>query len=134
MFAVFFWKKLWTWLKHYWYWPVIVVLIIFSTAAGKVSREKMFELFSKQKENYEKELQIVKEATKEANQKKSTVFEKHKEEIKKIEKVHDIKLEDLKKEKQEELAVTIADNKDRPDQLAKEIARILSAGYHENGK
>ena len=89
------WKKVWTWLKHYWYWPVIVILLIFSVTTGARSREKLFGLLAKQKENYEKEIQVIKEVTEEADKKKTEIFTNHIEEVERIEEEHDIKLEEL---------------------------------------
>lgn len=102
--------------------------------AGTASREKIFQLFDKQKENYEKELQIVKEAAEKTSKEKTSIIEEHSAEIKKIEDDHDVKLEKLNKEKQEELMATIKENKHSPDKLAKQIAKILSAEYHENNR
>jgi len=124
-----FWKKVWTWLKHYWYWPVIIALLIFSVVSGSNSKKKVFELLQKQKENYEKEIQIIKEAAEETDKKKTEIFTEHIKEIEKIEEEHDIKVEELEEEKQKELVATIEENKDSPDKLAEEIARILSAEF-----
>ena len=129
-----FWKKVWTWLKHYWYWPVIIVLLIFSAAAGTSSREKLFGLLFKQKENYEKELQIIKEAAEETENKKTEIFTDHIEELEKLELKHNIKVEELEEEKQKELAEAIEKNKNSPDKLAKKIAEILSAEYLKKGR
>jgi hypothetical protein len=129
MFNALFWKKAWVWLKHHWYWPVIIVLLIFSAVSGASSREKLFGLMAKQKENYEKEIQIVKETSEEADKKKTEIFTDHIEEIKKIEQDHDVKVEELEEKKQKELAATIEENKNSPDKLAEEVAKILSAEY-----
>jgi len=127
-----FWKKAWTWLKHYWYWPVIIILLIFSATTGARSREKLFGLLAKQKENYEKEIQVIKEVTEEADKKKTEIFTKHIAEVEKIEEEHDIKLEELEEEKQKELAEILEENKDSPEKLAEEVARILSAEFLRN--
>jgi len=132
MFTKVFWKKAWTWLKHYWYWPVIIILLIFSVTTGARSREKLFGLLAKQKENYEKEIQVIKEVTEETDKKKTEIFTRHVEEIEKIEEEHDIKLEELEEEKQKELAEIIEENKNSPDKLAEEVAKILSAEFLEN--
>ena len=134
MFTALFWKKVWTWLKHYWYFPVIILLLIFGAVAGRSSRAALFGLLKKQKEDYEKEIQVVKEAAKEASENKTRVAEEFAEEIKLIEKEHEIKVEDLKKEKQEELKETIKKKREKPEDLAKEVARILSAKYHEKNR
>jgi gas vesicle protein len=134
MFTALFWKKVWTWVKHYWYWPVIIMLLIFSVVSGRSSREKLFGLLSKQKENYEKEIKIVKEASEKASKEKTSIAEKYVEEIKKIEEEHDVKIGDLKEEKQKELEATLEENKDSPDKLAREVAKILSASFHEKNR
>ena len=134
MFTAIFWKKAWTWLKHYWYWPVILILLTFSLMSGRSSRKKLFEVLEKQKENYEKEIQIIKETTEEADKKKTEIFTKHIEELERIEQEHDIKIEELEEDKQNELAKIIEENKDTPDKLAEEIARILSAEYHKSNR
>ena len=134
MLTALFWKKLWTWLKHHWYFPVIIVLIIITGFAGRSSRQKLFGLLEKQKENYEKEIQVVKEAAEEASKEKNKVAEKFVEDLKIIEDQHNIKINELEKEKQEELKSTIEEKRNKPDELAKDIARILSAKYYEKNR
>tara|TARA_Y100000310_G_scaffold142698_1_gene142201 strand:- start:802 stop:1206 length:405 start_codon:yes stop_codon:yes gene_type:complete len=134
MFTKVFWKKIWTWLKHYWYWPVILVLLAFSLMSGKSSRKKLFEMLDKQKESYEKEIQIIKETAEETDKKKTEIFTEHIKEIEKIEEEHDIKVEELEKDKQKELVEILEENKESPDRLAEEIARILSAEYLKRNK
>lgn len=134
MLTVLFWKKVWAWLKHYWYWPVIILLLLFSIITRSTLKDKLFDLLDKQKENYEKEIEIVKETAKETDEKKTEIFTKHIEEIKKIEQEHDVKLEDLEKEKQEELVEILEENKEKPDKLAEEIAKILSAEFLKRDK
>ena len=134
MLTAIFWKKIWTWLKHYWYWPVILILLAVSMLSGKASREKLFSLLDKQKKNYEKEIQIVKETSEKASKEKTTISEKYVNEIKKIEEDHNLKVQDLEEEKQKELVETLEKNKNKPENLAKEIAKILSASYHEKNR
>ena len=136
MFTALFWKKAWVWLKHYWYWPVIIVLMIISMATCGIggAPQKLFGLLKKSKETHDKEIQIIKEAAEETDKKKTEIFTGHVEEIKKIEEEHDIKIEELEEKKQKELADTIEENRDRPDKLAEEVARILSAEFLKNNR
>ena len=134
MLTVLFWKKVWAWLKHYWYWPVIILLLLFSIITRSTLKDKLFDLLDKQKENYEKEIEIVKETAKETDEKKTEIFTKHIEEIKRIEKEHDVNLENLEKEKREELVEILEENKEKPDKLAEEIAKILSAEFLKRDK
>ena len=131
MLTVIFWKKTWAWLKHYWYWPAIIVLLVFSIVTGSRAKEELFELLLKQKENYEKELQIIKKTNKEKDLEKNKIFVEHKEELERIEEDHNLKLGELGEAKQKELIRTIEENKDSPDKLAEEIAKILRAEYYK---
>ena len=129
MFTALFWKKTWSWIKHYWYWPVIIVLLIFSMVSDRGLKEKLFDLLKKSKENYDKEIQVLKEAAEETDKKKTEIFTEHLEELEKIEKEHEIQVKDLREEKQKELLATIENNKNSPDKLAEEIAKVLSAEF-----
>ena len=134
MFTALFWKKTWAWLKHYWYWPVIITLLVFSTVTGTRAKEKLFELLLKQKESYEKELEVIKNVNEEKELEKNKTFKEHKEELEKIEKEHNLELEDLEEDKREELIKIIEENKDKPDDLAEEVAKILSAEYFKKNR
>jgi len=134
MFTAIFWKKIWTWLKHYWYWPVIIVLLMFSTVTGTRAKEKLFELLLKQKESYEKELEVIKKVNEEKELEKNKTVEDHKEELEKIEKEHNLKLEELEEEKREELIRVVEENKGKSEKLAEEVAKILSAEHFKKNR
>ena len=134
MFTALFWKKAWAWFKYHWYWPVIILLLLFSTITRSNLKHKLFDLLDKQKEDYEKEIKIVKETAKETDKKKTEIFTKHIEEIKRIEEEHEVNLESLGKDKQKELIEILERNKERPDRLAEEIAEILNAEFLKKGK
>ena len=134
MFTVLFWKKAWIWLKHYWYWPVIIVLFLFSLLAGTSARNVLLDLLFRQRENYEKELEIVKNENSRKEQEKKEVLERHLEDIERIQEEHDLDLENLEEEKQIELAKTIEKHRDSPEELARQIAKILSAEYYKKNR
>ena len=134
MFTLIFWKKIWAWLKHYWYWPVIITLLIFSTVTGTRAKEKLFEMLLKQKESYEKELEIIKKVNEKKELEKNNVSEKHQEQLKRIEEEHGLKLDELEEEKREELIRAVEENKDKTEELAKEIAKILSVEFFKKSR
>ena len=134
MLTVIFWKQAWIWLKNYWYWPVIVVLLLTTVVAGSGLRDKFFDLLFKQRESYEKELEVLKREQAVKENKTEEITKDYTEELKLIEKEHKIKVDELEKEKQEELIEMVRVNKDKPDKLAAELARILSAEYHKNNR
>jgi len=95
--------------------------------------QKLFALLANSKENYKKELEAVKTSNKEKDENKERIIKEHAAEIKNIEATHNIKVDELEIEKQKELAETIEKNKDKPDELAEDIAKILSAELIKNG-
>ncbi len=99
--------------------------------SGSSAKEKIFILLQKQRENYKKEINLINKTNDKKEEIKKEIIEKHKEEIERIEKEHDVQVQDLEEEKQEELLVTIEKKKDNPDDLAKDIAALLGAKHVE---
>ena len=90
----------------------------------------MFDLLAVQKESYKKEIEVLRSVNEEKEAKKNNVVVEHQEQLEKIEEEHEIKIVDLHEKKKEELASTI--EKNNPESLAKEVAKILNAQYHKN--
>tara|TARA_R100001591_G_scaffold110820_1_gene122013 strand:+ start:4372 stop:4773 length:402 start_codon:yes stop_codon:yes gene_type:complete len=129
-----FWKKLWIWIKHYWYIPVIVLLILISFLSGKGIKNKYFDLMQKQKKNYKEEIDIINQENKVKEEKKKEVILEKEKTVEKIEEKFEAELEELKIRKKEEVAKTAEEHKDRPDDLAKKVAEVLSSEYIKNKK
>ena len=134
MLTVIFWKQAWIWLKNYWYWPVIVVLFLSTVLTGSGLRDKFFDLLFKQRENYEKELEVLQRESVIKEKKVEEIASNHAEELKLIEKEHKIKVDELEEDKQQELIEMVRENKNKPDKLAAELARILSVEYYRNNR
>jgi len=134
MFTALFWKEAWVWLKNYWYWPVIATLFLITLLGGSRLRSKFFDLLFKQRESYDKEIQTLRRTAEEKEEKVQEVVESHTEELRIIEEEHEIKVNELEKKKQDELIEMVKENKDKPDKLAAELARILSAEYYRKNR
>ena len=129
MLTAVFWKKIWVWIKHHWYIPVILVLLLFAAFAGRTIRSRVFDLISKQRESYKEEVRVVVEANEEKTKKQKDLFEEHREVEKKIEEEFDVKIEELEEEKKKELDVIVKEHGDNTEALAKMVAKALSAEY-----
>ena len=134
MFTAVFWKKAWSWIKHHWYFPVIIILIALLFLTRSKVADKLFDLMSRQRDSYKKEVDLLKEVSDDRKEKTEKILEEHKEALQEIEKSHEIKVKELEEKKQEEVAEVVEEFKDRPDDLAKEIAKILSAEYLKKKK
>ena len=129
MLTALFWKKVWIWIKHHWYIPVILVVLLFSIFVGKNARSRIFDLMSKQRDQYKKEVEIVAQANEEKDKKQKDLLEKQQQIEKKIEEDFDFKIESLEKDKKEEINKIVEEHGDNTEQLAKMVAEALSAEY-----
>ena len=124
-----FLKKTWIWLKNYWYWPLIVLMIIIFSMSKSSLKAKMWELMAKQKESYKKEIDLINKKQEDLSSKKTEIIVEHEKKLDELEKQHEEKREEIKKEKKKEVTVLIEEYKENPDELAKRVAAALSAEY-----
>ena len=122
-------KKIWTWIKHHWYVPVIVLLIIIFSLSRSSLRRKMYEILEKQRESYKQQVKLLEDSKAAEAAAKEKAREKHENTVKNIEKEYNVELENLDKEKKKEISDVIEKYENSPDDLAREVARVLSAEY-----
>jgi uncharacterized membrane protein YhiD involved in acid resistance len=121
------WKKVWTWIKHHWYVPVILILILVCVLTGKGVKNKYFEIMMQSRENYKKEIEIINKNNAEEKQKTMDAIRRHQESLAKIENDFNVKMGELPKKEKKEVEAVIKKFDNQPDKLAKEIAKILGA-------
>ena len=134
MLTKLFWKKAWVWIKHHWYIPVIVFLIIIFSLSRSTLKNKLYKLMSTQKEIYEKEKNLIVETEKQKEIEKQKARIRHEELIKKLDEEYNLELEKLKKDKQKELSELAEKYQDDQEELAKKIAEALGAEYGPAGE
>ena len=122
-------KKIWTWIKHHWHVPVIVLLIIIFSLSRSSMQRKMYELLEKQRENYKQQIKLLEDSKVAEAEAKEKAREKHENTVKNIEKEYNVELENLDRKKKKEISDVIKKYEDSPDDLAREVARVLSAEY-----
>ena len=131
MFTAIFWKKIWSWAKHHWYFPVIIVLMMVLFLSRGSSTKRLFQLMQTRHEQYKQEIDLLNKVATEKKHKTEKALETHKETVERIEKEHDLKIKELEVEKREEVESLIKDHEDNPEELAKELAKILNATHIE---
>ena len=129
MLTALFWKKVWIWIKHHWYVPVIIILIIGSSVTKSSIKDKLYKMLDNQRDLYEKEKELVVEVSKEKELEKERVRLQHEELLRRLEEEYSVELEKLKKDKQKELADLAEKYKDNEEELAKRIAEVLGVEY-----
>ena len=120
-------KKVWTWTKHHWYIPVILILILACILAGKGVKNKYFDIMMQSRENYKKEIEIINKNNAEEKQKTMDAIKRYQESLAKIENDFNIKMEELPKKEKKEVEDIIKKFDNKPDKMAEEVANILGA-------
>jgi len=120
-------KKVWIWIKHHWYVPVILILNLVCVLTGKGVKNKYFEIMMQSRENYKKEIEIINKNNAEEKQKTMDAIRRHQESLAKIENDFNVKMGELPKKEKKEVEAVIKKFDNQPDKLAKEIAKILGA-------
>lgn len=124
---VLMWKKVWIWIKHHWYIPVILVLVLACIFIGKGVKNKYFDIMMQSRENYKKEIEIINKNNAVERQKTLDAIERHQENLVKIENDFNIKMKELPKKEKKEVEAIVKKFDNNPDKMAKEIADILGA-------
>lgn len=131
MFTTLFWKKIWTWFKNYWYFPIAIVTGLFLMLLSRGTNDKAFKLLEKQEDRYKKEIKAIKENNAKTNREKEKAVQANEEKLREIEMQHNIKIKELESHKEQELQKAIRDFEDNPQEMAKKIAAILEANVVE---
>ena len=129
MLTALFWKKVWVWIKHHWYIPVIFFLIVIFSLSKSTLKNKLYKLMANQKDLYEKEKKLIVDTGTKKEIDKEQVRKRHEDLLKKLDEEHDLKLEKLEEEKKEELSELVEKYEDDEKELAKRIAEALGVEY-----
>ena len=121
------WKKVWTWIKHHWYIPVILVLVLAFVLAGQGVKNKYFDIMLAARKNYKKEIDIITKNNAEEKQKTLDAIKRHQESLAKIESDFNVKMEELPQKEKKRVDEVVKKFNNDPDKMATEIANILGA-------
>jgi len=120
-------KKVWTWVKHHWYIPVILVLVVAFALAGRGVKNKYFDIMLAARKNYKKEIDIITKNNAEEKQKTLDAIKRHHESLAKIESDFNVKMEELPQKEKKRVDEVVKKFNNDPDKMAAEIANILGA-------
>ena len=127
--SIIFFNKAWTWIKNHWYLPLIFLVIGLYFLLRRSPDKRLLDLIEKQRDNYRKEIEIIKNTAEQEKKQKENLKEKHEQAIKNIEKEYNVKIEELEEAKKNEIDSLAKKYQDRPDDLAKAVASALSSEY-----
>jgi len=123
-------KKTWTWLRHNWYVPAVVVytLVLWFLFKNKAGALKVLEIRSK---SYESQIKTIEEAHKKEIEARDQILKNYDNVLTQLEKDYEEKNMKLDTKKKKEIKKIVKEFNDRPDDLAKILAERYGIDYVE---
>jgi len=125
-----FLKKTWTWLKHNWYVPAV---IIYTLVLWLVFRRKdaAYKVLETRNESYKAQIDVINKTHEEEIKKRNEILEKYVKIVGEIEKKYAEDEKELDNKKKKEIKKIVEKYNDDPDGLAKLIADKFGLKYTE---
>ena len=123
-------KKIWTWLKHYWHAPAIVLytLFLWVILRRRNEAEALLEIRSR---SYKDQIDAINLAHKEEIQKRDEILKKYSETITRLEEEFAKDNKELDEKKKKSVKEIVEKYYDNPDALAKMIGKRFGFKYSE---
>ena len=123
-------KKTWTWLRHNWYVPAVIVytLVLWFLLKNKAGALKVLEIRSK---SYESQIKTIEEAHKKEIEARDQILKNYDNVLTQLEKDYEEKNMKLDTKKKKEIKKIVKEFNDRPDDLAKILAERYGIDYVE---
>ena len=123
-------KKTWTWLRHNWYVPAVVVytLVLWFLFRNKTKALEVLEIRSK---SYENQIKTIEEAHKKEIEARDKILKNYDNVLTQLEKDYEEKNMKLDTKKKKEIKKIVKEFNDRPDDLAKVLAERYGINYVE---
>ena len=123
-------KKTWTWLRHNWYVPAVIIytLVLWFLFKNKAGALKVLEIRSK---SYESQIKTIEEAHKKEIEARDQILKNYDNVLTQLEKDYEEKNMKLDTKKKKEIKKIVKEFNDRPDDLAKILAERYGIDYVE---
>jgi len=127
-------KKAWTWLKSHWYVPLFLLLVGASGILGilGLSKNKQLEqMLEINKKSYQDQIKAIEDSHAAELKRRDEVYSSYISTMKKLEKEHNVSLDDLSVDKKKKLDTMAKKYKGTPDELAKELSEMFGVQHVE---
>lgn len=125
-----FFKKVWTWLKHNWKVPLVLVYTIVLWFFFR-QKDKAREVLEVRAESYEAQIAALNAAHAEEIKKRDEILKQYTEIVEELEKVYAEDRKELDSKKKKEVKKIVEKYYNRPDELARELADKFNFEYKE---
>lgn len=122
-------KKVFSWLKHHWYVPLLVLALIIAVLIWTVTRNgayiaTLLDVLENSRESYRKEVEKLNEIRRREDEEKQRVLSEYNKNIEKLEKEYADNNEELNAAKKKEIKKLVEEGYNDPERLSRELARL----------
>jgi len=127
-------KKAWSWLKHHWYVPLIVMgfiiaFLIFLVTKNSMAMGLLSDLLENARKSHRDEVDKLNEIHVHETSERARILKEYNKNVEKLEKEYAEKDQELDEKKKKEIKKLVEEGYTDPDILAREIARLYGFEY-----
>jgi len=127
-----FLKKVWVFVKEYWYMPFVLVTLLFLTLRNKTDKaDSLVEALNVSKDSYKKQVDVIEKIHKEEIVVKEKNLKRYTNIVEKIEKEYRLEDERLESSKRKRIKKLVEEYHDDPESLASLLEVMYGIKYVE---
>ena len=125
-------KKVWTWLKTYWYIPALLLYTLVMVVVFRKDGLNALEVFAVTKDSYKKQIDVLNETHESEIKKRDKIIKKYNKTVDELEKRHDDQNKKLDAHKKKRVKSLIEEHHDDPEHLT-QLLRLTFGIHDEEG-
>ena len=125
-------KKIWEWVKHYWYVPVLLVYTVVLLVVTRRKPEAALAVLAASKESYKKQIAVLNQTHEKELEKREEITRKYNEIIEEAEKGHAVSLRKLDDHKKQRIKNLVERHHEDPEQLT-QLLKLTFGIFYEEG-
>lgn len=118
-------KKIWSWLKAYWYVPVILIAALIMTIVMREVPMSLMQIVAKRRELHKKEVEAIDKIHAEEIESREKALDTYHKTIKAIEEKYKEDSVELTNRKKKKIKKIVEETHDDPDELANRLAEQM---------
>ena len=126
-------KKVWTWLRHNWYVPAVIVYTLVLWILFR-KKDKAREVLEVRAESYEKQIEAINKSHDEELKKRDEILTTYKDIVEQLEEEFEEDKKELDTKKKQEIKNIVKEYHDKPDELAALMAEKFGFLYKGNNE
>lgn len=121
--------KIWTWLKHYWYIPAILVYSIVLAVVFRRNSLAAIEILGTTKDSYQKQIDVINTVHKNEIVKRDKIISQYNAVIENLEKNYQAEVAGLDATKKRRVKELVDSYHDKPEELTKMLGASFGINY-----